>query len=109
MKMCHQNLRVKGSKKGPNWLTVATVLGVILGVVLGFVIKMNVQDVTDRHAMYAGFVGHLFLNALDCVSIPLIVSSLIVSAGSLDLTLGRRIGGRFFVYAIATTAVRKIT
>ena len=98
-----------------NWLTVATFTGVILGLVIGIVIKQsdpekwNHPDCSKREAMYIGFIGRLFLSALKSIIIPLIVPSLIIAVGTLDLSLSGKIGGRAIAYYMTTTLVsRKI-
>ena len=99
-----------------NWLTVATFTGVILGLVIGIVIKQsdpekwNHPDCSKREAMYVGFIGRLFLSALKSIIIPLIVPSLIIAVGTLDLSLSGKIGGRAIAYYMTTTLVsRKIS
>ena len=96
-----------------NWLTVATFTGVILGLVIGIVIKQsdpekwNKPDCSKREAMYVGFIGRLFLNALKSIIIPLIVPSLIIAVGTLDLSLSGKIGGRAIAYYMSTTLVSR--
>jgi len=87
-----------------NFITMATLLGVIAGVSLGLSLKSVGDGVyTARQAYYIGYPGKLFLNMLKCLIIPLIVPSLIASIGSLDLRLSGKIGSRAVLYYMTTT------
>jgi Na+/H+-dicarboxylate symporter len=55
--------------------------------------------------MYVQFLGDLFLKMLQCITIPLVVPSLIVAVGSLNLSLSGKIGCRAMVYYMATTVM----
>ena len=92
-----------------NWLTLATFAGVIAGVVLGVVLR-SVSSRDDgkwskRDAMYVSFIGDLFLSALKSIIIPLVIPSLIIAVGTLDLKLSGKIGGRAVAYYMSTTIV----
>ena len=55
--------------------------------------------------MYIKLIGDLFLLMLKCISIPLVIPSLIEAVGSLNISLSGRIGLRAFVYCITTTVI----
>jgi len=89
-----------------NFLTLATLGGVILGILLGVILKSSRSEdapFTKREAMYVGYVGKLFLSMLKCVIIPLIIPSLITAVGSMDLSLSGKVGGRAIAYYLSTT------
>jgi len=81
-----------------------------LGVKLGVIIRIVFDDGTDwsertREAMYVAYVGDLFLRTLKAIIIPLIVPSLIIAIGTLDLSLSGKVGGRAIVYYMCTTLI----
>lgn len=86
-----------------NALTFATLGGVILGVIIGLSLRTREAEFTKREAMYTKFVGSLFLQMLKAIIIPLVIPSLIVAVGTLDLSLSGRIGGRGVAYYMGTT------
>ena len=59
-------------------------------------------------AMYVKFIGNLFLQMLKGIIIPLVIPSLIVAVGSLDLSLSGKIGGRAIAYYMITTVMAVI-
>ena len=104
---------LKPSRKGcasflrTNALTIATFLGVIAGVILGVILRASKEDDwSKREAMYVSFVGKLFLSALKSIIIPLVIPSLIIAIGTLDISLSGKIGGRAVAYYMSTTLVR---
>jgi len=106
---------LKPSKKGcysflrTNALTIATFLGVIAGVILGVILRSSKEDPwSKREAMYVSFVGKLFLSALKSIIIPLVIPSLIIAIGTLDISLSGKIGGRAVAYYMSTTLVNII-
>jgi Na+/H+-dicarboxylate symporter len=58
--------------------------------------------------MYVKFIGNLFLQMLKGIIIPLVIPSLIVAVGSLDLSLSGKIGGRAIAYYMITTVLAVI-
>ena len=58
--------------------------------------------------MYVKFIGNLFLQMLKGIIIPLVIPSLIVAVGSLDLSLSGKIGGRAIAYYMITTVMAVI-
>jgi len=77
---------VKAALKS-NALTLATLAGVLTGIILGVCLRTREEQYTQREAMYVKFIGSLFLQMLKCIIIPLIIPSLIVAVGSLDLKI----------------------
>merc|ERR1712179_503108 len=101
---------LKPSKKGctsflrSNLLTIATFAGVIAGIVLGVILRASKEEEwSKRDAMYVSFVGKLFLSALKSIIIPLVIPSLIIAIGTLDISLSGKIGGRAIAYYMSTT------
>ena len=70
-----------------NALTLATLAGVLIGILLGIGLRSREEEWSKREVMYVKFIGTLFLQMLKAIIIPLIVPSLIVAVGSLDLSL----------------------
>ena len=82
-------------------------IGVIAGVILGVILRASKEDEwSKREAMYVSFVGKLFLSALKSIIIPLVIPSLIIAIGTLDISLSGKIGGRAVAYYMSTTMVR---
>ena len=52
--------------------------------------------------MYLEFPGHLYMRALNCLSTPVIIASLVSALANMHLKLSWRIGKRAFVYYLAT-------
>ena len=99
---------VKGCLKD-NALTLFTLLGVFIGLGLGFGLLARDEPWSQREAMYIEFVGILFLNMLKCIIIPLIIPSLIVAVGSLDVALSGKV--KFyntFIITIKTLFTHKV-
>jgi len=88
-----------------NWLTFATMFGVIGGVVFGVTLKSCSDHWSDREVMYLAYPGELFLRMLKALILPLIVPSLITAVGSLDLSMSSKVGGRAVAYYLLTTFV----
>jgi Na+/H+-dicarboxylate symporter len=55
--------------------------------------------------MYIKFIGNLFLQMLKGIIIPLVIPSLIVAVGSLDIKLSGKIGGRAIGFFMSTTLI----
>ena len=89
-----------------NALTISTFSGVIAGVILGVILRASKNEAwSKRDAMYVSFVGKLFLSALKSIIIPLVIPSLIIAIGQLDIGLSGKIGGRAVEYYMSTTLV----
>lgn len=87
-----------------NLLPICTVVAVFLAIILGIIIRAaSTKPWTERELMYLEFPGEMFLRALKCLTIPLIVSSLVSALGSLDAKLSGKIGRRALLYYISTT------
>lgn len=82
-------------------LTTKIFIGLALGIVLGIILQPN-PDIANN---YVKPIGTLFLNLIKLVIVPLVFSSLIVGACSMDdvRKLGR-IGGKTVLYYMMTTA-----
>lgn len=89
-----------------NLLTILTVGGVIIGSIVGLIVRASsTSPWTEREVSYVYFVGDIFLRMLKALILPLIMSSLIVAVGSLDLTLSGKIGARAVAYYMITTVM----
>ncbi|XP_040583705.1 excitatory amino acid transporter 3 [Lepeophtheirus salmonis] len=87
-----------------NYLTLLTMAGVIIGIIVGIIIRSEQDEImSPREIMYISFIGNIFLRMLKSIIIPLIIPSLIVSIGSLDLKDSSRIGGVAIIYYSVTT------
>ncbi|XP_022237563.1 excitatory amino acid transporter 3-like, partial [Limulus polyphemus] len=87
-----------------NLLTLLTFLSVVLGISFGFGLRKGTTW-TKRDVMYVNFPGELFLCILRCLTLPLIMSSLMSAVGSLDTRLSGKIGVRAILYYLATTVL----
>ncbi|XP_076354918.1 excitatory amino acid transporter 1-like isoform X2 [Tachypleus tridentatus] len=87
-----------------NLLTLLTFLAVIIGISIGFGLR-EAKTWTKREVMYVYFPGELFLRILRCLTLPLIMSSLISSVGNLDTKLSGKIGLRAICYYLITTVL----
>ena len=89
-----------------NLLPLCTFGAVIGAIILGIIIRAaSSEKWTQRQLMYLEFPGEMFLRCLKCLTIPLIVSSLVSALGNLDLKLSGQIGKRALVYYLSTTAI----
>lgn len=89
-----------------NLLPICTCAGVLAAILVGIIVRASSQNRwNDRQLMYLEFPGELFLRALKCLTIPLIVSSLVSALGSLDAKISGKIGKRALIYYAATTAI----
>lgn len=92
-----------------NLLTILTVGGVILGIVIGLLVRQtNNGQFTQREVYYIGYIGELFLRMLKALILPLIISSLVASIGSLDLGLSGKVGARAILYYSISTGLAVI-
>ena len=98
--------RIAASFLRKNALTIATFSGVIVGVILGVILRASKKEEwSKRDAMYVSFIGKLFLSALKSIIIPLVIPSLMIAIGSLDISLSGKIGGSAVAYYMSTTLV----
>ncbi|XP_048506344.1 excitatory amino acid transporter 3-like [Athalia rosae] len=87
-----------------HWLTIVTVTSIIIGVGSGFILKnWTQQPWSERQIMYLQFPGELFLRMVNCLILPLIISS-IVSA-SCNLSKSGSIGIKALGYYSLTTTL----
>lgn len=86
-----------------NALTLATLGGVLVGIILGICLRQREEQYTKRESMYVQFLGKLFLQMLKAIILPLVIPSLIVAVGTLDLTLSGKLGARAIIYYLSTT------
>ncbi|RWS04114.1 excitatory amino acid transporter 3-like protein [Dinothrombium tinctorium] len=103
-----ENGQVKRQKKASsmmqeNMSTFITFGSVLAAILIGILIRETTGKWSKRALMYLEFPGTLFLRALSGLVLPIIISSLIASVGSLDMAVSGRIGLRGVVYYFATT------
>ncbi|XP_078050317.1 excitatory amino acid transporter 3 isoform X2 [Augochlora pura] len=79
-----------------------TILGVCAGIILGSILKsFTVQPWSKRSIMYLKFPGELFMRLVNCLILPLLIST-IVSA-TCNLNKSGKIGLMVLYYYITTT------
>lgn len=89
-----------------NLLPLCTLASVLGAIILGIIIRASSKEKwTQRQLMYLEFPGEMFLRCLKCLTIPLIISSLVSALGNLDLKLSGQIGKRALVYYLSTTVI----
>ena len=88
-----------------NMLPLCTFSAVLGAIILGIFIRAASGKWTERELMYLEFPGEMFLRCLKCLTIPLIISSLVSALGNLDLRLSGQIGKRALIYYLSTTAI----
>ena len=87
-----------------NWLTLAIFIGVVSGVLLGISLRaLRDGHWSMRDSMYVSFIGEIFLNMLKCIILPLIIPSVIVSIGSMDFSLSKKVAFHSVAYYLLTT------
>lgn len=90
-------------------LTIFTVMGIISGACLGLILRYSRPgEWSEREIMYVGYIGELFLRALNALIIPLIVSSLVSAIGNMNLSLSKKIGFRAIAFYLITTLMAVI-
>ena len=72
-------------------------------IILGVCLRQREEQYTKRESMYVQFLGKLFLQMLKAIILPLVIPSLIVAVGTLDLTLSGKLGARAIIYYLSTT------
>ena len=90
-----------------NALTIATLAGVLIGIIFGVSLRTREEDWSQREVMYVKFIGSLFLQMLKAIIIPLIIPSLIVAVGSLDLSLSGKLY-QIFPKVVKSEKIKKI-
>lgn len=88
-----------------NILPLTTFAAVLGAIILGIIVRASTEKWTARQLVYLEFPGEMFLRALKCLTIPLIVSSLVSAVGNLDMKLSGQIGKRALAYYASTTVI----
>ncbi|XP_074109944.1 excitatory amino acid transporter 3 [Cotesia typhae] len=87
-----------------NRLTLLTLIGVLCGVIIGVILKnCSNQLWSERDIMYFQFPGEIYLRIINCLVLPLMISS-VVSA-SCYLSKSGSIGLKAFYYYCTTTSL----
>ncbi|XP_034945554.1 excitatory amino acid transporter 1-like isoform X2 [Chelonus insularis] len=82
--------------------TILTLTSIIVAIVIGIMLKnLTPQPWFDRAIMYYQFPGEIFLRIINCLILPLIVSSII--SASCDLSKSGSIGLKALYYYSTTT------
>ncbi|KAI1295498.1 Excitatory amino acid transporter 3 [Halotydeus destructor] len=84
-------------------VTSLSFVSMVMAIVLGMAIKSSKGAWVPRELMYLEFPGTLFMRMLMCIILPLIVSSIISSIGTLDPNLTGKIGSRAVAYYSLST------
>ena len=89
-----------------NRLFVYTVIGVFLALIIGIPTRLSIgEPVTRRVGMYVSYPGEVFLRILGILILPLIIPSLIVAIGSLDIKSSGNILKIAMLYYTGTTVL----
>ena len=83
--------------------------GLVLGIVVGYVLGPDVswvdRDTSATVARWLALPGNLFLGLISMVLVPLVIGSIIEGLnGSQSAAELKRVGGRFVLYVVVTTA-----
>ena len=90
-------------RSGDNILPMATFISTMVAILLGLLIRATSSEPwTQRHLMYLEFPGHLYMRALNCLSIPIVIASLVSALANIHPKLSWRIGKRAFLYYFGT-------
>jgi len=73
-------------------LTALTLICVLVGVVVGLICRPYAKDWTERQFMYIEMPGELYLRFLKLMIIPLLVSNVILSFGTIEGRISSRLG-----------------
>lgn len=85
----------------PLLITVSTVASIALAVLLRFL--NNNEPWPQRAVMYLEFPGHLYMRALQCLSVPVLIASLVSAFANQQPKLSFRIGRRTIAYYLGTS------
>ncbi|XP_076162781.1 excitatory amino acid transporter 3 [Ptiloglossa arizonensis] len=83
-------------------LILRTIVGVCAGIITGLILKIcTPQPWTERNIMYLKFPGELFMRLINCLILPLLMSSII--SATCNLKESGKIGLMALYYYITTT------
>lgn len=88
-----------------NLMPCLTMFSVIIAIIVGILIRSHGITLTSRQLMYLRYVGELFLRALKCLVIPIMVTSLISALSGMETGVFKRIGRYACYYYIITTII----
>ncbi|XP_039465496.1 excitatory amino acid transporter 3-like isoform X3 [Oreochromis aureus] len=86
----------------------ASLAAVVLGLAVGLIIR-SVDTLTEVEKNYLGFPGEILIRMLQFITVPLIVTSVIIGVAGLTVSASRKISIRAAVYFILTSVVAVIT
>ncbi|KAL3992828.1 RASD family, member 2 [Sarotherodon galilaeus] len=86
----------------------ASLAAVVLGLAVGLIIR-SVDTLTEVEKNYLGFPGEILMRMLQFITVPLIVTSVIIGVAGLTASASRKISIRAAVYFILTSIVAVIT
>lgn len=85
-------------------LILTTVAGVCAGITVGFFLKISTpQPWTKRNIMYLKFPGELFMRMVNCLILPLVMTSIVSS--TCNLKKSGQIGSMALYYYMTTTSL----
>ena len=92
-----------------NRLLIFIILAVALGLLVGLLINKPVQELKQpakgNVLLLVGFPGEIFMRLLKMLSLPLIMTSLIIGFADLDLTSSLKLTKRALMYYLCTTCI----
>ncbi|XP_072230088.1 excitatory amino acid transporter 3-like [Leuresthes tenuis] len=89
-------------------LSFASLLGVVFGVASGLILKTFVT-LSAIQKTYIGFPGAILLDLLSLVTVPLLVTNVILAVSGASLSPSRKITSRALVYFFLTTVLSVLT
>ncbi|XP_045903953.1 excitatory amino acid transporter 3-like isoform X1 [Micropterus dolomieu] len=95
-------------KRKSNVLTFSTIVAVLLGVGLGTILK-TYAHLSDLDQSYLAFPGEILIRMLHLVTVPLIVSGVIIEICTQSVGTSRKICVRAAVYFVSTTLLSVTT
>ncbi|KAG8008149.1 Excitatory amino acid transporter 3 [Nibea albiflora] len=87
-----------------NWFLLSSVFAVFLGVAVGLLVKIYYPLSDDDH-VYLAFPGTVLMKLLQLITVPLIMSSLIIEVCGPIIDTSRKIAMRVAVYFVLTTLI----
>lgn len=81
------------------------VLGILVGYLLGPDLHWVERDTSEAVGRWLAFPGNVFLGLISMVLVPLVIGSIVQGLnGSQSASELKRVGGRFVIYVVLTTA-----
>ncbi|XP_074594871.1 excitatory amino acid transporter 1-like [Brevipalpus obovatus] len=88
-----------------NSMPILTVISVVLAILAGIILRTTESKWSKRDLTYLEFPGEMFLRALKCLVIPIMITSLISSLASMEAHVFKRVGRMACIYYFFTTLI----